>query len=75
SELGNWIFQSKRYGTPYEGFMFSLLVKEQLEFWPEKDVRRRSWMTVEEARDVCQYAWMKEALEKLVSLQLFTDLS
>ncbi|PIA48287.1 hypothetical protein AQUCO_01400703v1 [Aquilegia coerulea] len=69
-ELGSWMFQSKRYGTLYEGFMFSLLVKEQLDFWPERNVRTRRWMTVEEARDVCQYGWMKEALEELVSLDL-----
>lgn len=24
--------------------MFPLLVKEQLEFWPEKDVRQRVWV-------------------------------
>ncbi|KAG6403302.1 hypothetical protein SASPL_135519 [Salvia splendens] len=40
---------------------------EQLEFWPEKDVRQRIWVSVREARKVCQYWWMKEALELLVS--------
>ncbi|KAF9592493.1 hypothetical protein IFM89_015064 [Coptis chinensis] len=65
-ELGNWMFKSKRYGTFYEGFMFSLLVTEQLACWPERDVRTRRWMTVGEARDVCQHVWMKEALDELV---------
>lgn len=65
-ELGRWNFLSKSQGTFYEGYMFPLLVKEQLELWPEKNVRRRIWMTVEEAREVCQHWWMKEALDILV---------
>lgn len=64
--LGSWMFKSKRYGTYYEGFMFSFFVKEQPEFWPEKDVRTRRWMTVREASEICQHLWMREALDKLV---------
>ncbi|KAK7310116.1 hypothetical protein RJT34_07406 [Clitoria ternatea] len=65
-ELGQWSFISKRHGTYYEGHMFPLLVKEQLELWPEKHLRRRIWMNVAEAREVCQHWWMKEALDILV---------
>ncbi|KAF8398947.1 hypothetical protein HHK36_014812 [Tetracentron sinense] len=65
-ELGKWSFKSKRYDTFYEGYMFPLLVKEQLDLWPEKNVRQRRWMTVSEAREVCQHWWMKEALDVLV---------
>ncbi|PON81788.1 Dihydroneopterin triphosphate diphosphatase [Trema orientale] len=65
-ELGKWSFISKSRGTYYEGCMFPLLVKEQLDLWPEKNVRRRVWMTVAEAREVCQHWWMKEALDILV---------
>lgn len=65
-ELGQWSFMSKRYGTFYEGYMFPLLVKEQLDLWPEKDERQRIWMDVAEAREVCQHWWMKEALDVLV---------
>lgn len=65
-KLGKWNFESKNNDTSYEGHMFPLLVKEQLEFWPEKDVRQRIWISVREARRVCQYWWMKEALEVLV---------
>lgn len=43
-ELGKWSFISKSHGTYYEGYMFPLLVKEQLDFWPEKHVRRRIWV-------------------------------
>ncbi|KAL8550154.1 hypothetical protein ACS0TY_008831 [Phlomoides rotata] len=64
-KLGKWDFESKN-DTSYEGHMFPLLVEEQLEFWPEKDVRQRLWVSVREARRVCQYWWMKEALELLV---------
>ncbi|XP_044504768.1 nudix hydrolase 18, mitochondrial-like [Mangifera indica] len=65
-ELGTWKFKSKSHDTYYEGIMFSLLVKEQLEIWPEKNVRKRTWMSVAEARKACQYLWMKEALDRLV---------
>ncbi|KAJ8747718.1 hypothetical protein K2173_012668 [Erythroxylum novogranatense] len=58
----------------YEGYMFPLLVTEQLDIWPEKNMRQRIWMTVEEAQEVCRHLWMKEALdrfvERLTALQL-----
>ncbi|CAA2964229.1 nudix hydrolase 18, mitochondrial-like [Olea europaea var. sylvestris] len=65
-QLGKWTFKGKNGDTCYEAFMFPLLVKEQLDFWPEKDVRQRIWVSVREARKVCQYWWMKEALETFV---------
>ncbi|KAJ9153051.1 hypothetical protein P3X46_026540 [Hevea brasiliensis] len=65
-ELGKWNFLSKRHGTFYEGYMFPLLVTEQLDLWPEKHVRQRIWMSVEEAKDACRHWWMKEALDILV---------
>lgn len=43
-ELGKWTFISRRYGTCYEGYMFPMLVEEQLDLWPEKNVRRRIWV-------------------------------
>lgn len=46
--------------------MFPLLVKEELELWPEKNVRERKWVSVAEAREVCQHWWMKEALDRFV---------
>ncbi|TKY56692.1 Nudix hydrolase 17 [Spatholobus suberectus] len=66
-KLGKWSFKSKTHDTFYEGYMFPLLVQEQLEFWPEQNVRQRIWMSVSEAREVCQHWWMKEALERLVN--------
>jgi diphosphoinositol-polyphosphate diphosphatase len=65
--LGKWYFKSKNKDTFYEGRMFPLLVEEQLEFWPEKDVRQRFWMSVTEARESCHYLWMKDALDVFVS--------
>ncbi|KAL6323873.1 hypothetical protein AAG906_005870 [Vitis piasezkii] len=66
SELGKWSFKSKRNDTYCEAFMFPLLVKEELELWPEKNVRERKWVSVAEAREVCQHWWMKEALDRFV---------
>ncbi|KAM7484700.1 hypothetical protein LguiA_000709 [Lonicera macranthoides] len=66
-ELGKWSFKSKSCsGTYHEGFMFPLLVTQQLDLWPEKNVRQRKWMSASEAREVCQHVWMKEALDILV---------
>lgn len=44
-ELGRWSFKSKSQGTFHEGYMFPLLVKEQLDLWPEKNVRQRKWVS------------------------------
>lgn len=45
-ELGNWRFKSKSQGIYHEGYMFPLLVTEQLSLWPEQNVRRRAWVSV-----------------------------
>ncbi|KAL2533941.1 Nudix hydrolase 17 [Abeliophyllum distichum] len=65
-KLGEWIFKSKRQDKFHEGSMFSLLVTEELDVWPEKNVRQRKWMTINEAREVCAHSWMKEALDAFV---------
>ena len=44
-KLGKWSFKSKTHDTFYEGYMFPLLVQEQLEFWPEQNVRQRIWVS------------------------------
>lgn len=43
-KLGKWRFKSKTHDTLYEGYMFPLLVEEQLEIWPEQCVRQRIWV-------------------------------
>ncbi|KAK6148077.1 hypothetical protein DH2020_018989 [Rehmannia glutinosa] len=65
-KLGEWMFKSKSQEKFHEGSMFSMLVTEELDVWPEKDVRQRVWMTVNEAREVCVHSWMKEALDAFV---------
>ncbi|KAH9296507.1 hypothetical protein KI387_040095 [Taxus chinensis] len=71
--LGSWNFVSKRHRDEHslEGFrksyMFALAVTEQLDSWPEKDVRQRKWVTVTEAMDLCRKEWMREALKKCAS--------
>ncbi|KAE8021949.1 hypothetical protein FH972_007796 [Carpinus fangiana] len=66
-ELGKWSFKSKTHDTYYDGYMFPLRVREQLDFWPEQKLRQRKWMSVQEAREVCEHWWMKDALDKFVS--------
>lgn len=43
-ELGKWCFKSKSRGIYHEGYMFPMLVGEQLEIWPEKHLRQRVWV-------------------------------
>lgn len=44
-ELGKWSFKSKSQGIYREGYMFPMLVGEQLELWPEKNLRQRVWVS------------------------------
>ncbi|XP_074383298.1 nudix hydrolase 18, mitochondrial-like [Apium graveolens] len=67
NKLGTWCYKSKSSEIYHEGYMFPLLVTEQLELWPEKNLRQRVWMSVDEAKEACEHCWwMKEALEILV---------
>ncbi|KAL6498531.1 Nudix hydrolase 16, mitochondrial [Orobanche hederae] len=68
--LGCFSFKSKTLQDEYspEGLcraaMYALHVKEELDCWPEKSQRKRSWLTIPEAVKCCRHAWMQEALEK-----------
>ncbi|KAH7522883.1 hypothetical protein JRO89_XSUnG0090100 [Xanthoceras sorbifolium] len=44
--------------------MYALLVKEELDSWPEQSTRQRSWLTIPEAVESCRHPWMREALEE-----------
>ncbi|TYG43161.1 hypothetical protein ES288_D12G315200v1 [Gossypium darwinii] len=65
-KLGKWSYKSKRQSIFHEGHMFPLLVKKELDLWPEKNIRERKWVTISKAREECPHLWMKEALEELV---------
>ncbi|XP_059655347.1 nudix hydrolase 17, mitochondrial [Cornus florida] len=71
SELGEWKFKSRSLGIYHEGHMFPLLVTEELDQWPEKNVRDRKWMSVTKAKEVCKHGWMKEALDILVDRLMY----
>ncbi|CAI9099619.1 OLC1v1036469C1 [Oldenlandia corymbosa var. corymbosa] len=67
--LGEYEFKSKTLqdeSSP-EGLckatMFALLVKEELDSWPEQNLRQRSWLTIPKALECCRYSWMRDALE------------
>lgn len=66
SKLGKWSYKSKRQSIFHEAHMFPLLVKQELDGWPEKNIRKRKWVTVSKAREECPHLWMREALEELV---------
>lgn len=67
--LGDYHFKSKTLQDEFspEGFckaaMFTLLVTEELDCWPEQCRRQRSWLTIPEASSCCRHSWMQEALE------------
>ncbi|GMQ11599.1 hypothetical protein CsSME_00054172 [Camellia sinensis var. sinensis] len=46
NQLGKWRFKSKSQGTFHDAYMFPLLVEEQLDVWPEKNARRRIWVSL-----------------------------
>ncbi|KAK7291364.1 hypothetical protein RIF29_06440 [Crotalaria pallida] len=69
SNLGTWFYKSKSQAIMHEGYMFPLLVNKQLDNWPEMNFRKRRWMTVAEAKEICPHVWMKEALDVLVTRQ------
>ncbi|CAO2820310.1 unnamed protein product [Amaranthus hypochondriacus] len=66
--LGYFKFKSKTHQDKYcpEGLckaaMFALLVKEELQSWPEQNTRNRFWLTLPEAAQSCRHAWMRIAL-------------
>lgn len=68
--LGYYNFKSKTLQDEFspEGLckaaMFALLVKEELQSWPEKATRQRRWLTIPEALDNCRHPWMHLALEE-----------
>ncbi|KAL8037027.1 hypothetical protein ABFX02_11G013500 [Erythranthe guttata] len=68
--LGNYSFKSKTLQDEYspEGLcraaMYALNVEEELECWPEKSHRQRSWLKIPEAIECCRHAWMREALDQ-----------
>ncbi|KAI3798642.1 hypothetical protein L1987_33920 [Smallanthus sonchifolius] len=66
-ELGKWCFKSKGNDAYYEGHMFPLSVEEELDQWPEKEIRQRYWVSASKAKESCQYSWMREALDLLVT--------
>ena len=47
-----------------EASVFLMEVREELEQWPEQRRRRRRWLSVERAKEMCKYAWMRDALEE-----------
>lgn len=68
--LGEYYFKSKTLQDEFspEGLckaaMYALLVKEELDSWPEQSLRQRRWLPVSEASECCRHSWMKEALEE-----------
>lgn len=67
--IGYYEFKSKTHQDDCcpEGLckaaMYALFVKEELELWPERSTRTRSWLTMSEAVESCRHKWMEEALK------------
>ena len=68
--LGDYYFTSKTLqdeSSPAglcKATMYALFVKEELDCWPEQNLRQRSWLTVSEADECCRHSWMKKALKE-----------
>ncbi|XP_057947827.1 nudix hydrolase 16, mitochondrial-like [Malania oleifera] len=67
--LGDYQFKSKSLQDEFnpgglcKAAVFALLVKEELQSWPEQSTRQRTWLSISEAVDCCRYPWMQEALQ------------
>ncbi|EOA37110.1 hypothetical protein CARUB_v10010316mg [Capsella rubella] len=72
-KLGRWQYKSKRHSIIHDGYMFALLVSQEFELWPEAEIRERRWVSLDEAREVCQNWWMREALEAFINLKCLTN--
>lgn len=55
NELGTWCYKSKSSEIYHEGYMFPLLVTQQLELWPEKNLRQRVWVRTFHYLDMSDY--------------------
>ncbi|CAN0863148.1 Nudix hydrolase 16, mitochondrial [Linum grandiflorum] len=72
--IGDYDFKSKTLQDEScpEGLckaaMFALLVKEELESWPEQKTRTRSWLPISEAVERCRHKWMEDALKHFAVL-------
>ncbi|GAA0149595.1 phosphatase [Lithospermum erythrorhizon] len=73
-ELGVWNFKSNSQGIIHEGRMLPMYVQDERDAWPEKNVRQRFWMSIDEARERCAHSWMKEAIDvfiaRLISIKM-----
>ena len=58
---GPYTFSSRNSG-PCKAYMYIMKVKEELSEWPEKQKRKRSWYSIDEAVRLCKWDWMKVAL-------------
>ncbi|KFK41790.1 hypothetical protein AALP_AA2G172400 [Arabis alpina] len=65
--LGKWQYKSKRHNMIHDSYMFPLLVSQQFEQWPESEIRQRRWVSLDEAIELCQIWWMREALEVFIN--------
>lgn len=68
--LGTYDFKSKTLQDDCspeglcKAYMFALHVKEELDTWPEQNLRQRSWITIPEAAECCRHPWMRQALQQ-----------
>uniref|UniRef100_A0A7N0T6M4 Nudix hydrolase domain-containing protein n=2 Tax=Kalanchoe fedtschenkoi TaxID=63787 RepID=A0A7N0T6M4_KALFE len=66
--LGYYYFKNKTQQDEFspegscKAAIFALLVKEELDSWPEQNMRVRIWLPISEAGERCRHAWMKDAL-------------
>ncbi|CAN1128029.1 Nudix hydrolase 16, mitochondrial [Linum perenne] len=71
--IGDYNFKSKTHQDEScpEGLckaaMFALLVKEELDSWPEQSRRKRTWLTIPQAVESCRHKWMEDALKHFVT--------
>jgi 8-oxo-dGTP pyrophosphatase MutT (NUDIX family) len=58
-------YDYEKYDTAYRVVIFALRVTRVMEQWPEKAVRQREWMSLDEAIRRVPYPALRDALESL----------
>jgi len=52
--------------------VFAMRVLEQLEFWPEADLRKRDWFPIDQALKLCTCDWMRDSILVLIKRKNWT---
>lgn len=60
--LGNYVYE--KYGSPHHVLVFRMRVIEVRDLWPERELRNRAWLTIDEALNRIDEPGLRELLKQ-----------